>query len=106
VSFATITLCVASKHVFVVVYFVMTQSGNFWIHPRTCSSSSRSDSHILPIMSYVFLKWRRFLDALSLYFFIGTWKPKTGFRELYVRVCAFVCVCMNKFVSSHDSPKM
>jgi hypothetical protein len=39
VSFATITLCVASQRVFVVVvvvvvvYFVMTQSGNFWIHP-------------------------------------------------------------------------
>jgi hypothetical protein len=42
VSFATITLCVASQRVFVVVvvvlvYFVMTQSGNFWIHPRICA---------------------------------------------------------------------
>jgi hypothetical protein len=27
------TLCVASQQVFIlVVYFVMTQSGNFWIH--------------------------------------------------------------------------
>jgi hypothetical protein len=35
VSFASITLCVASQRVFIVViYFVMTQSGNFWIHPR------------------------------------------------------------------------
>jgi uncharacterized protein involved in cysteine biosynthesis len=45
VSFAVISLCVASQRVFiiiiiiiivvvVVVYFVMTQSGNFWIHPR------------------------------------------------------------------------
>jgi hypothetical protein len=37
VSFAAIALCVASQRVFVVhvaVYFVMTQSGNFWIHPR------------------------------------------------------------------------
>jgi hypothetical protein len=49
--FAVITLCVASQRVVVVVvvvaaaaaaaaaavaaYFVMTQSGNFWIHPRT-----------------------------------------------------------------------
>jgi len=35
VSFAAITLCVASRPVFIVavVYFVMTQSGNFWIHP-------------------------------------------------------------------------
>jgi len=38
VSFAAITLCVASQRVFiVVVYFVMTQSGNFWIHPRVMS---------------------------------------------------------------------
>jgi hypothetical protein len=39
VSFAAITLSLASQRVFVVVvvvvvYFVMTQSGNFWIHPR------------------------------------------------------------------------
>jgi hypothetical protein len=36
VSFAAITLCVASQPVFifVVFYFVMTQSGNFWINPR------------------------------------------------------------------------
>jgi hypothetical protein len=34
VSFAAIALCVASQRVFVVVYFVMTQSGNFWIHLR------------------------------------------------------------------------
>jgi hypothetical protein len=39
VSFAAITLRVASQRVFiiVVVYFVMTQSGNFWIHPRVYS---------------------------------------------------------------------
>jgi len=36
VSFATITLCVASQRVFIVtvVYFVTTRYGNFWIHPR------------------------------------------------------------------------
>jgi hypothetical protein len=37
VRFAAITLCIASQHVFTVVifvYFVMTQSGNFWIHSR------------------------------------------------------------------------
>jgi hypothetical protein len=35
VSFAAITLCIASQPVFVVisVYFVMNQSGNFWILP-------------------------------------------------------------------------
>jgi hypothetical protein len=37
VNFAALTLCVASEQVFIVVavYLVMTQSGNFWIHPRT-----------------------------------------------------------------------
>jgi hypothetical protein len=37
VSFAAITLCVTSQRGFIVViavYFVMTQPGNFWIHPR------------------------------------------------------------------------
>jgi uncharacterized membrane protein len=36
VIFAAITLCVASQQVFIVVniYFVITQSGNFWIHPH------------------------------------------------------------------------
>jgi hypothetical protein len=35
-SFAAITLCAASQRVFIVVsvYFVRTQSGNFWLHPR------------------------------------------------------------------------
>jgi hypothetical protein len=34
VSFAAITLYVASQRMFIVVslYFIMTQSGNFWIH--------------------------------------------------------------------------
>jgi hypothetical protein len=36
VRFAAITQCVASQRVFIFVslYFVITQSGNFWIHPR------------------------------------------------------------------------
>jgi hypothetical protein len=34
VSFAAITICVASERVFVVVYFGMTKSGNFWIYPH------------------------------------------------------------------------
>jgi hypothetical protein len=32
VSFAAITFCVASQRMFIVVYFVMTQFGNLWIH--------------------------------------------------------------------------
>jgi hypothetical protein len=35
VSFAAITFCVVSQRMFIVVYFVTTQSKNFWIHPRT-----------------------------------------------------------------------
>jgi hypothetical protein len=35
VSFAAIIPCVASQRVFIIVVdFVMTQSGNFWIHTR------------------------------------------------------------------------
>jgi hypothetical protein len=47
VSFAIITLCVASEWVFIVVrvHFIMTQSGNFWIHDHT---STRP---------YVFMAW-------------------------------------------------
>jgi hypothetical protein len=43
VSLAAITLCDASQRVFIVVYFVITQPGNFWIQPRmSCSGSSAS----------------------------------------------------------------
>jgi hypothetical protein len=40
VSFAAIPLCIASQWVIpnVSVYFIMTQSGNFWIHPRKYST--------------------------------------------------------------------
>jgi hypothetical protein len=34
VSFATITLCVASQRVFLFFILLMTWSGNFWTHPR------------------------------------------------------------------------
>jgi hypothetical protein len=44
VSFAAITLCVASQRVFIVVivYFVMTLSGKFWIHHSLAVVSSVS----------------------------------------------------------------
>jgi hypothetical protein len=46
VSFAAITLCVASQRVFVVaVYFVMTQSGNVWIHPRPENKIQSTPNH-------------------------------------------------------------
>jgi hypothetical protein len=34
VSFATITLCVPSERVFIVIYFVRDSSENFWINPH------------------------------------------------------------------------
>jgi hypothetical protein len=43
VSIAAITLCVASQRVFIVVYFVMTQFGNFWIH--RCIYFGGADGH-------------------------------------------------------------
>jgi hypothetical protein len=45
VSFAAITLCVAFQRVFIVVsvYFLMTQSGNFWIHPCSIESEVNDD---------------------------------------------------------------
>jgi hypothetical protein len=39
VSFVAVTLCVASQRVLIIIIiiiiidFVMTQSGNFWLHP-------------------------------------------------------------------------
>jgi hypothetical protein len=42
VSFAAITLCVASQQVIpkIRVYFVRTLSGNFWIHSRIRQSAT------------------------------------------------------------------
>jgi hypothetical protein len=59
VSFAAIILCVASQRVFIVVsvYFVMTQSGNFWIHPR---------ASLRPICCFVFLRCNVSLHVLYL----------------------------------------
>jgi hypothetical protein len=57
VSFAAITLCVASQRVFivaVVIYFVTTQSGNFWI--RTAYHAAKSQKllslHFVEYPSY------------------------------------------------------
>jgi len=43
VRFDAKTLCVASQRVFiVVVYLIMTQSGNFWIHRHMFSNGEHS----------------------------------------------------------------
>jgi len=52
VSFAPITLCVASQRVFVVVYFVMTKSGNFWVKPS--SSVGRSKLNWKVVVTQIF----------------------------------------------------
>jgi hypothetical protein len=36
VSFAAITLCVASQRVFIVIVYFVIDSGNFWTYPRIC----------------------------------------------------------------------
>jgi len=52
VSFVAITLCVASERVFVfvvvVVDFVTTQSGNFWIYPRKEYYKQREADKVSP----------------------------------------------------------
>jgi hypothetical protein len=48
VSFAAITLCVASERVFI---SLSTQSGNFWIHPRICSDMSLQDTPELGLLN-------------------------------------------------------
>jgi hypothetical protein len=59
VSFAAITLCVASQRVLIVVsvYFVMTQSGNFWIRPRNCCMHSRVTKNTAWKWGCVFWWW-------------------------------------------------
>jgi hypothetical protein len=43
VSFAAITLCVASQRMFIVVISLSTHSGNFWIHPRLSFPGGEAD---------------------------------------------------------------
>jgi hypothetical protein len=56
VSFAAITLCIASQRVFfiiiIIVYFVTTQSGNFWIQPL--SIESWSVNHFCRILTMLY----------------------------------------------------
>jgi len=70
-SFTTITLCGASQRVFVVVsvYFVMTQSGNFWIHPCTCSlwRFALCNALISDVSCCDKIKWMLYFSDTSLY---------------------------------------
>jgi hypothetical protein len=58
VSSADLTLCVASQQVIpkVSVYFVMTQSGNFWIHLRI-SYISGDNAEMSPIDETMQISW-------------------------------------------------
>jgi hypothetical protein len=53
VRFAAITLYIASQRVFIIVYFVMTQSGNFWIHPSIGMSHMRMGISVIDHGSYI-----------------------------------------------------
>jgi hypothetical protein len=92
VSFAAITLCVASQRVFIVVYFVMTQSGNFWMHPRifvtldptkflACSEGLNMDTingttHIKTIFSFSLGNDKHFL-------FLSNDQETTSYPEIH-----------------------
>jgi hypothetical protein len=56
-SFVAKTLCVVSQLVFIVVsvYFIMTQSGNFWIHSRFAVVKNAWMYNCTPL--YVFIGW-------------------------------------------------
>jgi hypothetical protein len=54
VSLAVLTLCIASQRVFivviVVVYFVMTQSGNLWRQPRISARTPIRKGNSSPLL--------------------------------------------------------
>jgi hypothetical protein len=66
VSFAAITLCVATQWVFIVVlviYFVTTQSGNFWIHPSKVKSLCLTKHHAMKTYGGVEVQLHAFLTS-------------------------------------------
>jgi hypothetical protein len=63
VSFAAIILCVASQRMFIVVYFVMTQSGKFWIHPRIfCCYFACQLTEVSITYTAMTVKWHQEMD--------------------------------------------
>jgi hypothetical protein len=72
VSFAAITLCVASQRVcIIIVYFVMTPSGNFWIHPHKTyfvrRNNNRSVSKLVDDVQYQADRVIRCVKLLHIY---------------------------------------
>jgi hypothetical protein len=92
VSFAAIALSVASQRVFIVVsvYFVMTQSGNFWIHSHMC----------LPL-EYTYLLL--FLQKLSCctYVFMQTSYMQDTLHANHLQMFLFSCCC-SQFSCWHE----
>jgi hypothetical protein len=64
VSFAAITFCVASQRVFIVVsvYFVMTQSGNFWIQPAI--ADIRFTNYVTGLVTHLLISHLFLVDLL------------------------------------------
>jgi glucose uptake protein GlcU len=85
-SFAAITLCVASQRVFVVVsvYLIMIQSGNFWIHPRMQlkTLNLRLTSHSIATSAGCQLCLRTLLPYVSLFPYYGSNNIKFSFTIL------------------------
>jgi hypothetical protein len=84
VSFAAITRCVASQRVFVVVVAaaavisLSTQSGNFWIHPRTCLNGKRRNLYENNITASDWMDWgkQRKLRSRWVIFFLSRLEPE------------------------------
>jgi hypothetical protein len=99
VSFAAITLCVSSQRVFIiiVVYFVMTQSGNFWILPRT-TELLLTGAHLVIVVSLVYSsspsKWPRFITEeftkfVTDYILSGTYITTRNVSSLMIGISCY-----------------
>jgi type III secretory pathway component EscU len=88
VSFAAITLCAASRRVFIVVviYFVMTQSGSFWIDPRITYNNHQVNTVIGMKNVYSISKCIlcHFTNLLALTFIYSSFISCSGTIEMYL----------------------
>jgi hypothetical protein len=94
-SFVAITLYVASQRVFIVVsvYFVMTQSGYFWVHPRILSSRRKLNyvRNFCRILTMVYQYWTN--CAFGIYPSSGVSRTnKTEELKIICVICLWTCV--------------
>jgi hypothetical protein len=86
VSFTTISLCVASQRMFiviiVVVYFVTMQSGNFWIYPHKVTTYTCIGTG----------SWNTYIRNDRKVFYTVYSVPH--YVCVYVCMCVGVCVCV------------